>query len=253
MACFSILGGTLWYLSCGLWSPLPTAWSSGCSFPNLTVPPNRYTPASCSHWDFCSCSAFFFLPLLLLSHLTHKRHKSRRGSVFTARQFLQHQGWVQGNGCKTCYTPPPHTCLLANGRWAQCQRCLFILALGALICMPSMRVITVPHNTAPMTEWGLTSPYRPLRHRLQHARCWVTSLEMSLPAFWWGPSVLSLLWKRFGKELEKGWVKSKPLSQASAAMSLWKWHLLNTGMQVGAAVNKCSSPPCYSVTIASGL
>lgn len=35
---------------------------------------------------------FFFFPPLLLSHLTHKQHKSRRGCVFTAMQFLQHQG-----------------------------------------------------------------------------------------------------------------------------------------------------------------
>lgn len=34
----------------------------------------------------------FFFFSLLLTHLTHKQRKSRRGCVFTARQFLQHQG-----------------------------------------------------------------------------------------------------------------------------------------------------------------
>lgn len=104
MECFCILGGTSWYTSCGL-SPLPNVWRSGCCFPDLSnVPPNQYTPASHSHWDFWSCSGLLFFFPLLLSHLTHKQHQSRRGCVFTARQFLQHQGWVQGNGWKICYT-----------------------------------------------------------------------------------------------------------------------------------------------------
>lgn len=99
---------------------------------------------------------------------------------------------------------PPHTCLLAKGRWAQCQRCLFILALGALICMSLMRVIALPHNMAPTTEQGLASSYRPLGRLLQRVRCWVTSLEVFLPDFWWGPSAVPLLWKRFGKDPERG-------------------------------------------------
>lgn len=139
MACFCILGGTSWYRSCGLWSPLLTAWSSGCSFPNLTVPPHRYTPASCSHWDFCSCSALFFLPLLL-SHLTHKRHKSRRGCVFTARQLLQHQGWVQGSCWKTCYTHTSthtcfHTCLwLMEDKHSAKAVCVFLPGVPWHVC-----------------------------------------------------------------------------------------------------------------------
>lgn len=58
----------------------------------------------------------------------------------------------RGTAGKLAIPTHTHTCLLARGGRAQCQRCLFILALGALICMPSIRLITLPHSTAPTTE-----------------------------------------------------------------------------------------------------
>lgn len=211
-------------------------------------------PASRSRWDFCSCSAL--PPPLLLSHLSRKQRKSRRGCVFTARQLLQHQGWVQGSCWKTCYIHTyTHTYALtpASGWWKtstvpkpfvySCLGCLDTYAIDEGDHPPSQ------HSThswiGPHISLETSQAFSPACEMLGHVTGDV------LPVFWQGPSVLSLYWKRFGKELEEGRTKSKPLSWDSTVTSLWKWHLLNTRTRFGPAVNKGSRPPCCSVTTRS--
>lgn len=247
MACLCILGGISWHISCGfvvsssyrlkLWLQFPQPDCPIKSVHTLIVLPLGFL--------FLFCSFFFFFSLLL-SHLTHKRHKSRRGRVFTARQFLQHQGWVQGMGWKTCYPhththTDTHTCLLALGRWAPCQRCLFILALGALICTLSMGE-SPPSHTAPGPEHGLASS-RTSQRLLQGVTCWLTSLLMALPGSWQGPSLLSRLWEIWEGARERAdQVKATKPGKCS--------HVPLEGEFDPAGAN---AAPCYSVMTASSL
>lgn len=98
--------------------------------------------------------------------------------------------------------------------------CLFLPWVLWYVCYRWGQSPPSQRSTAPGTEQGLSSS-QTSQDLLQGVRFWVTSLLVSPPASWRGPSALSQLWERFGQ------IKSKPLSQASAAMPLWTRHLLN--------------------------